>query len=138
MSAEETKSTILDLIDDKVKNTNVTNLVVDKLADLEIQKRVETLIKAVGTSKVLKAELQKIDRDDLTAYEGGIKKTSMSENRYKEIKSLKEKIDQFQAAFNKVLETNDPEDYKKLTDKIAQASSKATGAEVADLVEKHK
>lgn len=100
------------------------------MAEKEINKRVDIVLKAIDIQKSLVVELKKIDRDDITSYEGGIKKTSMSEQRFKELNSLNEKIAGFNTAFETALKNNDPEHYKKLADKVAQLGaqySKAPG-----------
>lgn len=116
---------ITDLINEKVTNTNVVNIVVDQLATKEVNRRAELIVKAIDVLKELKNKVQSINRDDIKTYKNGTLETSMSEGRFKEIESAKKKVEEFESAFNLAISSNKEEDYKKLMEKVNSSSSKS-------------
>lgn len=94
----------------------VQSTVVDKLAEIEINKRIDIIIRAVAKQESLQKELHKIDRkcDNISYDKDGVKSESMTEKRFNDIKKAKENLDNFNKVLNSCLESNKSEDYAKL------------------------
>lgn len=107
---------------EKIANSGeeVQNTVINKLAEIEISKRVDTLTKAVTKLDGLEKDLKKIDgkNDVITYATGGVKQESMSEKRFKEIEQAKKNVSNLENAINLALEKNDDESYKKLNGQL--------------------
>lgn len=99
-------------------NEVIANAVVEKMAAVEISKRIEILHKGIEKQDSLKKELNKINRDDITEYVAGEPTTKMSEARFKEIKKLKESLEKLTKAIDTALVTNTSENYTKIADAI--------------------
>jgi hypothetical protein len=94
----------------------VINTVVDKLAEIEINKRVLIIQQAIAKQELLQKELAKINgKCDSVFYDkDGIKHESMSEKRFNDIKKSKESLELLEKVLNSALETNTQESYNKL------------------------
>lgn len=99
----------------------VKNLVIDQLAEVEINNRVELVKKGLAKVTTLKAELKKIDQPDGVSYAGSDKTGEIktySAGRIKEIESAKEKLTKVEKALDKALEDNSKDAYNKLADVV--------------------
>ena len=117
------------------KAPNVADMVADKLVDVEIQKRIECMTKAINKQDYLEKDLKKIDKDDVTTYSEGKQISAMSKSRYDEIKKLKEKIGKLTGSINTALESNSKESYTKLEEtlkKLDNAGNAKTESSDAD------
>lgn len=90
--------------------------VIDKLADIEINRRIDIITKAVSKQEALEKELNQINGkcDNISYDKDGVKSESMTEKRFNEIKKAKEALDNFVKLLNACLESNKLEDYNKL------------------------
>lgn len=96
-------------------STTVIDIVVDKLAEIEINKRVATIQSAMIKLETLEKEFKKIEgKNDTFYYIQNVKHESMSENRFNAIKKAKETYENLNKAFNLALETNSQDSYNKL------------------------
>ncbi len=110
----------------------VKNTVIDKLAQVEINKRVGIIEQAVGKLESLEKELKKIDgQNDIKTYTGGTKVESMSEKRFQEIEKAKKAFADFKTAFDATLETNTQESYNKLNGLIGANKEQSKGESTA-------
>jgi uncharacterized coiled-coil protein SlyX len=100
----------------------VQEAVVNRMADVKINARVDTLEKAVVLQDKLEKELKKVNRNDVTTYVGEAREKveSMSENRFKEIKKAEENLTNLTNALNAALESNTEDSYTKLTEAVAK------------------
>lgn len=98
--------------------SQVESIVIDKLAQAEINRRVDLITKGIQKIDTLKKEHKKIDRCDTKNYIDGKPVESMSEKRYQEIQKSKQQIDRLENAVSSALEKNDEDSYKKLSDAI--------------------
>ena len=109
---------ILEKVSEKVATagTNVADAVINNLANIEINRRVDIITKAVARLENLEKEFKKIeDKCDSVYYDkSGNKIETMSEKRHNEIQKAKQFLDDFTKTFNKCLEDNKSEDYNKL------------------------
>lgn len=97
----------------------VANTVIDKLAEVEISKRVDIITKAIAKQDQLEKDLKKIDgKNDLVTYVDQKPVEAMSKTRFEEIKKAKEKMDNLVKATNLALEQNTSESYTKLTETL--------------------
>jgi hypothetical protein len=94
----------------------VINIVVDKLAEIEINKRVSIIQQAISKQELLQKELAKINGkcDSIFYDKDGVKQESMSEKRFNDIKKSKDSLDLLEKVLNSALETNTQESYNKL------------------------
>ena len=110
--------TIQEKVAEKIAGSNetISAAVIDKMANTEINKRVDVLFKAIEKQDAAKAALSKINRDDITEYVLGEPVTKMSEGRYKEIKKAKEGLDKLTKAIEVALTDNTADSYNKLAE----------------------
>ena len=109
--------TIQEVVAEKISKSGdtVKDTVVNKLVDVEVSKRVDTISKAMSKIETLDKEFKKIDgKNDQISYNSGVKVESMSEKRFQEIQKSKQSIDNLKKAFDLALETNTQESYTKL------------------------
>lgn len=125
--------TIQEAVAEKIAKSgeNVQLIVVDNLANVEIQRRIGVITEAVGRFETLTKDLKKIDRNDVETYVGSEKQEAMSKQRFEDIKKLKEKLDILRGVTDKALETNTPDAYNKLSETLKKLSgnSKESPAE---------
>jgi len=110
--------TIQEKVAEKIAGSNdtISAAVIDKMANTEINKRVDILFKSIEKQDAAKAALSKINYDDITEYVDGEPKTKMSEARYKEIKKAKESLEKLTKAIEIALAANTADSYNKLAE----------------------
>jgi len=109
--------TIQEAVAEKIANSNetVANTVIDKLAEIEISRRVEILTRAIQKQEPLNKEFKKIEgKDDITTYVGGAEVKAMSKERYEAIQKAKENVEKLQKAIDVALTENTADSYNKL------------------------
>lgn len=114
-------TTVQDKVAEKIAQSGpvVMDRVVSLIADKEIKSRVDAVTQAVATVDNLQKDLVKINKNDTVNYSAdGSKVEMMSEKRYNEIKKAKERISKLEAAISKALETNNADDFIKLSKAI--------------------
>lgn len=121
-------TTIQEKVAEKIQNCGefVTNTVVDKLADVEIARRVDLVTKAIQRLDTLEKELKKIDKNDITTYQDGKEIQTMSKARFDEIKKTKEKIEKLTKAIEVSLTENTADSYTKLKNATGDQKESAT------------
>lgn len=119
ISNSKSKS-VLVAVAETIKNSgkNVEDIVVSKLVEIEVSKRVDTIITAISKLDTLKKDFNKINKPDQSIYTSpGIKgEGTYSENRNKEILDTQIKIKKLSDAIDLSLDKNDGEYYGKLSD----------------------
>ncbi len=103
----------------------VQDIVIDKLVDVEVERRVLLVTQGVNRLENLRKDFNKINRDDLKSYTGGVAVSSMSEKRFQEIGKAKENLDRLEKQLDKTLTENTPDSYNKLSEIIQKLN--ATG-----------
>lgn len=93
----------------------VINTVVDKLAQIEIDKRISIVTMAFNKIEDLKKELKKIDRNDNITYIDGKKVESMTSKRFDEIEKMKQTIVETESKLKIALDKNTEEAYLNLS-----------------------
>ena len=113
-------TTIQEKVAEKISTsgTLVVDTVINALAQIEIDRRVDIITKAIGKQDSLKKEFDKINRDDLNTYVDRKPVTAMSDARFKEIKKAEETIEKVNKALDKALNENTTESYNKLSEAI--------------------
>ncbi len=121
--------TVLETVAAKIAEAgpNVVDIVSTKLAQVEIDKRVEMIITTLGRLDTLKKDLRKIDRADTITFVNDVKNESWSAARYEQVKKAKEVITKIELLLNTALETNTSENYQKLSDGLKNSQSKDSG-----------
>jgi len=116
--------TIQEAVAEKISKAgeNVQAVVVDKLADVEIQRRIGVITEAVGRFETLEKEFKKINRNDIETYVDGKKAESMSKQRFEEINKTKQKLETLEKATNSALSENTPDSYNKLSETLKKLS----------------
>jgi|ERR1035437_663908 uncharacterized membrane-anchored protein len=129
--------TIQEKVAEKLVNSGsfVSETVIDKLAQIELDKRVELVTKAMKKVEELEKELKKINRPDSATYIGDVRTEITTENRYKEIAKAKEKVLSLTKAFDAALETNTTESYLKLTETLNKVGNGPTESKKPDSTE---
>lgn len=100
----------------------VTNTVVDKLAEVEINKRIDLITKAVAKQEAMEKEFKKSHKADIAEtynQEGAIVTTAQySKNKLESIKKDKEKLSGLIKLIDYCLDKNLLEDYNKLQETL--------------------
>ena len=107
----------------------VAKVVSDKLAEVIVNKRIDTITKAIQKQEQLDKDLKKINKNDVTHYVEGNPFESMSKQRFDDIKKLKEKTEKLTKATEAALEQNSTDAYNKLEEtlkKLDNAGSNKT------------
>jgi len=114
------EKTIQEAVAEKITQSgeNVANTVIEKLAEVEISKRVDTITKAVQKQEQLEKDLKKINKNDVVTYIEGTPTEVMSKNRFEEIKKGKEKIEKLTKAIDFALTQNSFDAYNKLAETL--------------------
>ena len=114
------KKTIQEVVAEKISQSgeNVANIVINKLAEVEISKRVESISKAIQKQEQLEKDLKKISKNDVVTYVDGVAIEVMSKSRFEDIKKGKEKIDKLIKAIDLALTQNTFDSYIKLEDTL--------------------
>lgn len=88
--------------------TTILTKVVDSLANVEIEKRADALLKAVNLAVATQRELNKA-KPDVVSYndDGSVKDASWTKPKLEEKKKLVEKLAKIEAAVAKAIEKND-------------------------------
>jgi len=117
--------TIQEVVAEKISacGQTVIDTVVEKLAEVEISKRVEIITKAISSQDQLRNNLKRIDRNDIITYVGGEQVESMSKARYDEIKKAKEVVEKLTKAIDAALTENTTDTYNKLNDLLKNAGN---------------
>lgn len=114
------EKTIQEAVAEKITQSgaNVANTVIEKLAEVEISKRVDAITKAVQKQEQLEKDLKKINKNDVVTYIEGTPTEVMSKNRFEEIKKGKEKIGKLTKAIDFTLTQNSFDAYNKLAETL--------------------
>ena len=114
------EKTIQEAVAEKITQSgaNVANTVIEKLAEVEISKRVDAITKAVQKQEQLEKDLKKINKNDVVTYIEGNPTEVMSKNRFEEIKKGKEKIEKLTKAIDFALTQNSFDAYNKLAETL--------------------
>lgn len=112
--------TIQESVAEKISKSgeNVATIVIDKLAEIEINKRVDLITRSISKQDQLEKEVKKIDRNDTSFYQGGALVETMSKNRYDDIKKAKDKLTNLINNINVALDQNTTEAYIKLSETL--------------------
>lgn len=104
----------------------VVNTVVDKLAEVEISRRIEILTKAIQKQEPLEKDLKKIDgKDDVITYVNGGEVKAMSKERFEAIKKAQENVDKLKNAIELALSENSTDTYNKLDEILKKLNNVA-------------
>ena len=114
------KKTIQEAVAEKIVGcgSTVMETVVSKIAQIEIDKRIELITKSVAKVESLNKDLTKIERNDIVTYTDSVKSESMSKDRYEQIQKLKQTIGELEKDITDCLENNSQDSYNKLSDKM--------------------
>jgi hypothetical protein len=112
--------TIQEAVAEKITQSGeyVSNTVIEKLAEVEISKRVDAITKAIQKQEQLEKDLKKINKNDVVTYIEGTPTEVMSKNRFEEIKKCKEKIEKLTKAIDFSLTQNSFDAYNKLAETL--------------------
>jgi hypothetical protein len=112
--------TIQEAVAEKIAQSgeNVANTVIEKLAEVEISKRVEAITKGIQKQEQLERDLKKINKNDVVTYVDGVATEVMSKNRFEEIRRNKDKIDNLTKAIDLALVQNSFDAYNKLAETL--------------------
>lgn len=110
------EKTIQEVIAERITKSGeyVTNLVAERLAQVEISKRVDTVIDALKKHDQLTLSLNKVSRNDIFTYVNGLQVEAMSKDRFEEIKKTKEKLERLTKLIDTALNQNTSDAYDKL------------------------
>jgi hypothetical protein len=100
------------------RGPDVFNIVVDKLAEVEITRRVDLISVAIKKQDELETGLKKIDRNDVITYLDGVATEVMSKNRFEELKKSREKLENLKKAIDLALTDNSADSYNKLSETL--------------------
>lgn len=123
-------STILEKVAEKINGSSdvIVNTVVEKLANVEINKRSQAIEAAVSKISQAEKDFKKIDgKNDNISYVDGKRVESMSEKRYNEIAKVAQNIKSLKEALNQALTTNSQESYNKLNGLLGNNKEQASG-----------
>lgn len=116
---------LTDKVLEKIANssTYIQDTVVNRLADVELEKRIKLIQECVSRLDSLNKDQKKLERNDLIIYVSGQKQESMSKLQYENANKNREKITNLMNALNKALESNIQEDYTKLQELYAKSNN---------------
>lgn len=107
--------------------TRVPDAVVQRLVDVEINRRVDTLSKALNKQESLAGEIKKIDQPDQSTFDtAGVETKSFSAKRFNELKKLKGDLAEIEKLTDEAMEQNTTEAYNKLEKKVEGTSFEIT------------
>lgn len=95
---------------------SVKEIVIESLAQVEINRRVALITSGIQKQDTLEKELKKLDRDDVKTYVGGNPVTAMSDKRFEDVKKAKEGLEKLTKAIDKALADNSADSYNKLSE----------------------
>ena len=113
-------STIQEEVAKKISESGntVKETVIGALAQIEINRRVDLITRAITAQDKQKEAFNKINRDDVTTYVDRKPVSAMSDARFKEIKKAEEGIEKLSKAIDKALAENTNDSYNKLAEAI--------------------
>lgn len=113
-------STIQEEVAKKISESGntVKDTVIGALAQIEINRRVDLVTKAIGKQDALKKDFDKINKDDITTFVDRKPVSAMSDARFKEIKKAEEAMEKLSKAIDKALFENTTDSYNKLAEVI--------------------
>jgi len=119
----ENKKTIQESVAEQLSNcgTTVFNTVIENFVKVEINSRVDQISKAITKQEQLEKDLKKLNKGDVVTFVGDnmdTQVTSMSKQRFEDIKKLKEKIGKLTKAIEFALENNTTDSYVKLAEAL--------------------
>lgn len=119
--------TIQQVIEEKITTlgSGLSVMIADKLADVEISKRIETIIKAIQKQDSLEKDLKKINRNDVFTYVNGEKTEAMSKAAFDNIEKIKEKIMKVAKAIEVALAENTGAAYDRVEEVLKKIGSNA-------------
>jgi len=125
-----TNKTIQEAVAEKITKSgeDVANVVIDKLAEVEVSKRVDLVLKSVQKLEQIEKDFKKIDKNDVTTYVGGAPQEAMSKARFDEIKKGKEKIAKLSNAIDAALTGNNVDSYNKLAETLKKLDNANSGS----------
>lgn len=115
--------TIYQVVADKILGAgeNVKSTVIEKMADIEINRRIELVTSAVNYLQSLEKDLNKISRADIITYDASMNKIeNTSKARFDDVEKLKQTIGELEKVTLTALEDNTEESYKKLSEKVSK------------------
>jgi hypothetical protein len=118
--------TIHSAVAEQIKDSGqrVVTIVVDKLVQVEIEKRTEALLKGLAKVTTAKNDLKKLDKPDIKQHfpdgEGGFLKPveGYSEDLMKKVNGAKEALAKLEKILDTALEKNDGDSYGKLYEAV--------------------
>jgi len=116
--------TVKEAVAEQVKKLggNVLDIVAEKLAQIEIDRRVAAVVSAVNLQEQMEKSLQKLDKPDTVTYVAEVKHEAYSSNRFEEVKKLREKLDKLKQLIETALQTYEADSYTKLAEFVAKES----------------
>ena len=117
---------INEIVAEKIAKSGPTVLdaVVTKLAEVEINKRIEIVTEANGRLGSLQKNLKKVNNPDNTTYNAEMQEVKgYSAGRMKEINDNNNAIKEVETLLNACLEKNLADDYEKLKNAIAKSAN---------------
>lgn len=105
----------------------VESLVIEKLVQIEVDARVDTIMRALTLREKFEKALKKINRPDTITYVDNERREATSEARFKEITAATEKLDKLDKLINDALEVNDTEKYGKLNEFLKSNPGDSSG-----------
>lgn len=107
----------------KVESNNIKSIVIDKLSDKELEKRVETTTQAFMKLDKMELDFKKIDKPDNVYFDSSKAKVeAYTQGRITQIEKDKKAIEDFKLVLVTYLESNLTTDYLKL-DKLVNGKS---------------
>lgn len=106
----EIKNQVAELLADAATGSEkVKSIVVQKLYDAELQRRVDAAIKCVSQIEDLEKDLKKISKPDVETYnaDGSVANASYSKEKIEQIKNKTKEKEKLETALMQALEKND-------------------------------
>lgn len=124
-----TKTTIIEAVSAKIAGAGekVANTIVDKMAEIEISRRVLMIEAGLKQLDALEKEYKKINKADNVTFSytdtgEKVKHESYTSKRVEDIDKALQKIKNLESSINNALETNTPESYTKLDETIKKSN----------------
>lgn len=96
----------------------IADTVATNLAQVEINKRIENVTKAIAKQDQLTKELKKMDKPDVTTYVEGKPVAAMSKKLYDDVQKATEKLDNLNKSIDSALTNNTLDAYNKLAETL--------------------
>ncbi len=114
--------TIQEKVAEKISSSAdiIHNTIIDKLADIEISKRVDIITKVLSKQEALEKEFKKSHKPDMVKYDvsGALVEEAYSKIKIDSIKKDKEKLSNLIKSLETCLTTNTQESYTKLEENL--------------------